>query len=110
MTFSLKEHPIYIKYQTIIHSHKGLLQSKVKLPGHRLVVKLDTNQVILCLRWFEVDAKLCISLRLDIIWNIFSVNRDNDLQISGSSMGSIDREVDGLVDNAAGEVGHAHLF
>ncbi len=38
------------------------------------------------------------------------MNRYNDLQISGSSVGSVDGEVDGLIDDAAGEVGHAHLF
>jgi hypothetical protein len=53
---------------------------------------------------------LCRLFHLNIVWNVLSVDRDNDLQISGSGVRRVDREVDRLVDHAASEVGHAHLI
>ncbi len=53
---------------------------------------------------------LCQFFHLNIVWNVLSVDRDNDLQISGSGVRRVDREVNRLVDHAASEVGHAHLI
>jgi hypothetical protein len=52
---------------------------QIVLPGYRLIVKLDADQVRLGLRGFKVDPELGIALRLNVVGDVLSVDGYDDL-------------------------------
>ena len=56
----------------------------------------------------KVYLELGISFRLDIVRDIFPSYGHDDLKVTGSSLGGIDREVDWLANGAGLDISHNH--
>lgn len=53
---------------------------------HRLAVESHAQAVHSSFLWLEVNAELCVTLALYIIWHILAVNRDYYLEVTGTCL------------------------
>lgn len=76
---------------------------------HKLVVELDAEHVGLSFQRLEVNSELGIAFGLDVIGNILAVDRDDDFQISSSSLRGVDGEIDWFTNKTVGYIGDHNL-
>lgn len=77
-------------------------------PGNGLAVKSDAQGVSGGFCRFEIHLESCVAFALHEIWNVPSGNCDDNLQVSGTSLGGVDAERDRFSDGAVGYVCYCH--